>query len=686
VKGLGRGILGWKRQWPFALACLLVLLYLPARKVAVSLSRHALVDRAEALYASRENRARVAEYATRVLGYLSDTDAALDLYFLLARVHEEAGDPHLAVKYLSKLFARDPDALPAANRRAFLEATMARIGRTKSAEYCRFIYEKYLAGLEGISVSPFRFFTRQDWSVIDSEWETQLYGSEARNEKLWWMLRHYPDHPDRPYVLYLLGDAASLIETEEQTSAKLLAMFHVARLPSTTPSRALSHYREIIASDSRQSFVDDAACRAGHALIAAGQPADALRLLVAGYGRGNADRSAEIEALIVDTVRLLPPSEAMSALEGQPSLESRDGPAPSRTVRVFARGVLAFRVYMDGGSSQEVEALLDTAEALLRETEAEMAAETWREDYAASLESLRAMAHRSELPSAGPLVAAGEIEGGVRTLRGLLRGPTGTEVSSGEAFIARLLRVSFDRIRTRYHLDEIVEEILALVGPAAPAAQGRPKTDPVPPSRVAASHDVDLEAVIQSLGALADAARRHGQEAIRDEILEFQFTVLLGLTADETLGGLAQASGVSMIRRELSDGKLRAARRWINAASRFLTDPDSRTQLDHLRARLSYAVAFVYKSDPLLFIQHAQDAVWTYERLLELSGERSFGVDVAAAASAIEEQIRGIRSGALSAERLQPPESIRSILEAYGSRPKSTPLMILGSPPDTGSL
>ncbi|MEO0649202.1 MAG: hypothetical protein AAFZ65_00810, partial [Planctomycetota bacterium] len=208
---------------------------------------------------------------------------------------------------LASVAADEAPAVAAARR---LPDLMLQAAKGQSSEFCRRMYERYCLPFdEAIRPSPFRFATSEDWSWMQRRWDREgAWGTEAGNALLKALASEFADDPDRPFVLYLLGEAAQLESEYPDTPPALLAAFTLARderMAGRTSAAAEARFRRIAESHSDQTFVDDACLHYAEALTGRQLPTEALRYLCLGYGRGNADMTPTIEETMLLTGRLV---------------------------------------------------------------------------------------------------------------------------------------------------------------------------------------------------------------------------------------------------------------------------------------------------------------------------------------------------------------------------------------------
>ena len=621
-----QGTLRVQDNWLCAAAVLIVLAYLPLRRIGVNVCRQPLINHAATMYDTADDRTRVARYATQLLEYIKDSEGRVALLFFLAKVQEERHNDHRALATLTRLFSLKPDYLPAANRKALFEDTMARIGARRSAAYCRFLYERFLRDLPGNALSPFSFFTDTDWSVIEAEWEIRRLGAEAQNRKLRGMLDYYPDHPDRPYVLYLLGDTETLLAAEGDSNVKRLAQFHVAARETTSEADAAALYARIVTSTSTQSFVDDAARRAGTFYLEQKRAAETLAVLLTGYGRGNRDMSPQIEQLVVAALALL------SVEDGATALETAQTTPEASALRVYAYGALACRADVEGRPQEERQHLLERARTNLDAARTNLGAarndpaiRTWCDGYGEALDRLE----KQEPLANAPLARVRAIQESLAGIRTLLSGPSGEEAGAVDALAGEFLGRAFSALR--------------------------------------ATETISRGDYLEALGALHDHAVTHQQRALAGDIRETQLETLVNLAADPKLGALAQASCAALLWRDLEAGRVTYIQRAIDAARPKLTEHGAVVRITHAEALLQGVLAYCYRADPALFVAFARRSCSLYQKLIADGEGQAFGTDAAGMIGALEKDIRAVRDGTRSPEECTPPDRVQEILDAYAA-------------------
>ena len=387
---------------------------------------------------------------------------AIELRSALLKAMVEEGEAVEAFQLAAALATQSDDDAVVVQASKVLPKLMKQSAAGQSSEFCRFIYDKYVKAFpEAVRQSPFRFATDADWGWMRFRWdEEQLFESEKDNPLLHDLAAEFADHPDLPFVLYLLGDSETLEQRYADEPAGLLAAFRLARQRGGNSEAAKARFRRIVESDSEQSFVDDACLHYATMLAAEGNGRAALETLLTGYRRGNADQSTDIARLIIQTAAPMP----ATALHQLVSTSARSEPERERTpglrrrphvhARALVATVLANRLLsdaeLDAGTATELREIGTILRRAIVSAHGTSYRILGRDDLVAVSDGLTRLA--SSLTTAGPDVGVAalldSLESDIAAIHAITR--SGSDLEKIDRLFARARQRAIAKLTDAY--------------------------------------------------------------------------------------------------------------------------------------------------------------------------------------------------------------------------------------------
>jgi hypothetical protein len=644
--------LRWDGHWVLALAITLTIAIYPLRRVGIRLVGERLYNHASVLASSEAGKREALTYTSWLNDSVGPGDLEAESLSLSSRIQLQQGNSLPGVLLAARLLTHYPDSSLATEARRTLDAGMFLVGSEHSVEYCVRLYESVLAKLPDPAISPFRFFTKVDWSVIDDSWESSLFNSEPSNTKLRALLGRFPEHPDVPYIRYLLGDVAYLKSHAPNSSAGWLAMYHEAREAQQHRGdmmTALANYQLIVASKSAQSFVDDAAFHGSRLLAAFGRKTEAVTLLLRGYGRGNRDQNREIESELIAILRSLDEPERLKSLDG-----SGDAPI-SKSLHAFGYGVSLALAMSEGTVSDMIAALRSRAQMALTAAYSEGTSPEWSSAYGTAIAELGLLTAQKSGSAISPVELIRVVRQDNEVARALWVGPSGIDYLDGHAD-GVYIEGAYNALDTAYGLSS----------GGANRGDSESAQDKLPPGAT------DRSGLMNALRQLQQMADKGGAEDVCGKCLTAQYRILRGDLESSSDAVLHQAQALEILSQVAFRGDLESATRMsLDLLSAPLT-PEIQREVCLIQANVLRTYAYANVGSPQIFGEYSSRALACLKSIVDAGQGSRIWLDALHQMAAVQEDMEVGRGGVVPLATRPVPGHLKDSLRRYlAARDKS---------------